>query len=344
MVELKVELKVAKNNDAEEWDELVELSPHATIFHKWKWLKIVEKHANFKLYPIIGYKGSTPIGLIPLFFRKRAFLRMVFSPPPKVAIPCLGPLLIDYEKLKQNKKETNFIEFQKRVDEFMKEELKANYIYITLPIGLIDVRPFIWSGYSASPSYNYVFNLSLGKDVLWKNLKKHTRKNIKRAKERLTVTEGDVRDLRFIYSQLKERYQEQKRAIGCSLNYLEEVYTNFRSNIQILTAEMDGETVAGLVNLLYRNSISSWVGNAKTNIPNIYPNDLLIWESIEYGCNNGYGTFYEIGANTARLARYKSNFNPSLVLNFNVRKHSLATKILEGLYVKYRNIDFLRWG
>jgi len=339
----EIGLEMAKKEDAEKWGELVKQSPHATIFHEWRWLKIVEKHTTFKLYPVVGYRGSTPIGLIPLFYRKKSFLRMVFSPPPKVAIPYLGPLLINYNQLKQNKKERNLIEFQKAVDEFIKEELGANYVYITLPIGLIDVRPFIWSGYSANPNFNYVFNLKLGKNVLWQNLKKHTRKNIRRANEKLIVAEGGVEDLRFIYLQLRERYQEQKRKIGCSFDYLKDIYANFKDNIQILKAEMDGEVVAGLVNLLYRDSISSWIGNAKTSIPNIYPNDLLIWMSIEYGCDNGYGLFYEIGANTARLARYKSNFNPSLALNFNVSKTTLTTKLLERLYSRFlRNLNLIK--
>jgi len=73
-----VELKIAKNEDSEAWNNIVENSPQGTIFHTWKWLKIVEKHTNSKLYPIIGYKGTEPVGVYPLFFVKKKGIRLVF--------------------------------------------------------------------------------------------------------------------------------------------------------------------------------------------------------------------------------------------------------------------------
>ncbi|MDF2954391.1 MAG: Acetyltransferase involved in cellulose biosynthesis [Candidatus Alkanophagales archaeon MCA70_species_2] len=333
----KVELKVAREEDAELWDRLVESSPHGTIFHTWKWLKIVEKHTNSKLYPIIGYKGTEPVALIPLFYQKKFVLRMVFSPPPHAAVPFLGLLMVNYDQLKQNKKESNLIEFQKELDYFLRDEIRANYVNIVHPPNFIDVRPFIWSGYNVVPNFNYSFDLSIGKEKLWENLKKHTRKNIKKASENLEISKGAKEDLRMIYSQLEKRYQEQGRKLKTRLEYLEDIYDCFKECMYIIVAEMNGEVVGGLINLVYKDQICSWVGNAKTRIKGIYPNDLLIWESIMYGCTNGYKVFYEIGANTERLAQYKANFNPDLSLNFAIKKSSRVSKIAENIYSQLRN-------
>ena len=97
-----------------EWSKLEENLQQGTIFHTWKWLKIVEKHTRSKLYPIIGVKGTAIIGFYPLFYQKTFLFRFVFSPPPRVAVPYLGPIIIDYDELKQDKKESTFIEFQKK--------------------------------------------------------------------------------------------------------------------------------------------------------------------------------------------------------------------------------------
>ena len=43
-----------KISDKREWKKLEENPQYDMIFHTWEWLKIVEKHANMKLYPIIG--------------------------------------------------------------------------------------------------------------------------------------------------------------------------------------------------------------------------------------------------------------------------------------------------
>ncbi len=106
-------VEIAKEEDGEEWDKLVEASPHSTIFHTWKWLKIMEKYSwmktvmkkrvKCKLYPVIGLKGEMPIGVFPLFLYNFSLFRMVASPPSKVEVYYLGHVLVDYDKSKQDK-------------------------------------------------------------------------------------------------------------------------------------------------------------------------------------------------------------------------------------------------
>lgn len=333
---MTMELRIAGEKEAGEWNKLVENSPHGTIFHTWKWLKIAEKHSRAKLYPLICSKSGIPIGIIPLFHRRKAFFHsLVFSPPPKIDIPFLGPLIISAEN-RQNKL---YSEFVRAMHDFTYAELRPNYLSMTLPPGQNDLRQYIRRGYLIDPQFNYIFDLTLGKEVLWQKLKKQIKRNITKAKDKdkleVIKGEGDLKDIRFIFSQLEDRYKEQKRGLNSSLGYLEEIYSTFRGNIQILKVEMNGESVAGLINIIYKDKIYSWIGNAKTNVSHIYPNDLLNWVSIEYGCENGFKTCYEIGANDPRLARYKSNFNPSLIVNFNVKRSSLLFKVAESMYVRY---------
>jgi len=67
---MTIEIRMANNDDANEWDSIVSESPQGTIFHHWNWLKIAEKYTHSTLYTLIGVKGNTPVGIFPLFFKK----------------------------------------------------------------------------------------------------------------------------------------------------------------------------------------------------------------------------------------------------------------------------------
>ena len=110
-----MDIKIANESDSKKWDSIVENSPHGTIFHTWKWLKIVEKHTKTGLYPLIGLKGEAPVGIFPLYYKKQ-LIKIVFSPPPKALLLYLGPIIVNYDKLKQSKVESTYIKFQKKVN------------------------------------------------------------------------------------------------------------------------------------------------------------------------------------------------------------------------------------
>ena len=335
---MTIELKIASEKNAEEWNKLVESSPHGTIFHTWKWLKIAEKHTNSKLYPIIGYKGTTPVGIFPLFYQRKALLKLVFSPPPHTAIIYLGPALVDYDKLKQAKKETNFVEFQSEVDKFIDDKLKANYIYISLPPRLLDPRPFKWTGYEVEPAYDYVMDLSNGLEYIWqKNCDRKLRQDIERARRSgVSVEEGDKEELEVIHGLMEDRYAEQDKMVTVPKDYLLELYDSFYENIKIFVAKYEGEIVTGMIDVYYKDKVVSWIGNPRPRVKmSPSPNDLLNWEAMKYACEHGFKYYETIGAaGNERLHSYYSKCNPELLVRFSVEKYSYIAKGLEMSYVK----------
>ena len=63
-----MKIKIAEKK---EWDEIVENSSHGTIFHRWDFLKVMEKHTKKriirtqlkgKFIPLIAYNGTEPVG------------------------------------------------------------------------------------------------------------------------------------------------------------------------------------------------------------------------------------------------------------------------------------------
>jgi len=335
---MDITIKVGREGDKECWNDIVENSPQGTIFHTWKFLKIMEKHTNSKLYLIIGMRGTTPIGIYPLFFQEKKFLRLVFSPPPHCAALYLGPVIIDYDKLKQSKKESIFTSFQKKVDEFISSKLKADYVLISTSPGLLDSRPFKWTGYNVRPSYSYLIDLSNGADYVWKQLTKHLRQSInKTKKEGVSIEEGSKEDLEAIYNLLSERYKEQERIVTVPKRYLFDLYDSFHpENLKIFVAKYKGEIRTGTIDIWYKDKVTAWIGSTKTYLRGISPNDLLFWETIRKGCEHGFKQYEIIGAaGNRRLHSYYSKCNPEPLLWFSARKYSsFVPKLLEASYIK----------
>lgn len=332
-----IEVRIAENDELKNWDRLVEASPHGSIFHTWKWLKIIEKHTGSKLYPLIGLKGTTPIGIFPLFYQKKFLVKTVFSPPPQVAVPYLGPALVDYDKLKQDKKESIFIEFQKRVDEFIFSEIKPNYTLISSPLGLLDSRPFKWTGYLIEPMYNYLIDLSEGVDHVWYGFQKQLRIDTKKTERKgVHVEEGFKEELEILYESLSDRYEEQNRILPLPKKYLLNLYYSFHpQNLRIFVAKYQAEVVGGLIALCYKDKLSLWVGIPKTNLGGVYPNDLVQWEAIKWACEHDLKYYELMGGNTLRLCHYKSKYNPDLSIYFSARKYSsIMSKLAETAYIR----------
>lgn len=327
---MSINLKIAVNQ--EEWDTLVNRCPHQTIFHTWKWLKIVEKYTGTRLYPLIGLKGTNPIGVFPIFFQRKNFVNFVFSPPPRAGLLYLGPLIQDYYQLKQSKRESTFIGFQRETNKFVFSKIKANYVRIRSSPGLLDSRPFKWTGYEVKPFYTYMIDLGKGEDYVWNQFNKQLRIDInKTEREGVSIEESDKKGLEFLHSSIFRRFKEQGLTSTIPKDYLFDLYDSFHpQNMKVFIAKYKGETVGGQITLCFKDKVSLWVGVPKTNIKGIYPNDLVQWRVIKWACENGFKR-YEImdSGHNPRLRHFKAKYNPRLEVFFSSVKYS--SPVFEGL-------------
>jgi hypothetical protein len=342
-------LKIADEADASLWDKIVDSSPHGTIFHSWKWLKIVQKHSKGTFYPLIVFNGTVPIGICPLFFQKVVGVSCVFSPPPATAIPFLGPVIADFDNYKQSKQISVFKGFLQAVNDFIFSELKAKYTTILLGPS-IDPRLFLWTGYKLEPLFDYTLDLRKGCDNVWKDFDRDARDHIKKAEQliaedpdAITVTDGTKEDVSALYDALVQRYGEQKRKVTDSKEYLLDIYDAFYpTHIKIFIVRSHGQIVNGIITIIYRNTISFWIGALKPVHKEIPSNEINHWEAIKWACKNNISFFEEYGAGTERLARSKSKYNPQLRMRFKAVKYSSAVYALgaEGYTALIRDT----WG
>jgi hypothetical protein len=320
---MEIELKIARDEDAQLWDRIVDSSPQGTLFHSWKWLRIAEKHTRTRLYPLMGIKGETVIGILPVFHMKKFGLSSVFSPPPSTAIPYLGPVIDNYGNYKQSKKESMDKNFQRSADYFIQNQLDCGFTSMALTINH-DPRPYKWSNYELVPVFDY--HIDIGSDIssIWQNMDANLKGHIKRTeKSGIIIESGSKNDLVDIYNSLVRRYREQKKSVTVSKEYLLDLYDTFSTDhMNIFAAKQQGETVGGISTLSYKDRVLYWIGGAKQEISHNSPNDLAQWEAIRYANLKGYKIYEEIGAGTERLAEFKAKYNPKLVSRFSVKKYS----------------------
>ena len=329
-------MKVDIVKDGDLWDKIVERS-NGTIFHRWEWLKLMErysikkifrKNCKAKLYPLVIFDDETPIGLFPVFLYK-SMVKFVFSPPGRVENLYLGPLIVEYDKLKQNKKESRLFSVVKEVDSFIQSELDPNFVMFSTIPNLIDSRPFKWLGYDVEPRYTYILKLNRDMEEIWRGFHKNLRRGIEKARRSgIIVREGSKDDLNYIYDLLIKRNR-----IHTSKEFVLEVFKKFQPNVKVFIAEKNGEKLSGIVNICYNKKVSFWIGSPKFSYRGINPNELVFYESIKWAKENGFKYYEIMGADDLSLFEFKRKFNGDLVTFFTARKYSPRfVKIVEAIY------------
>ena len=214
------------------WDDLVERSPHATVVHKYDWLKIIEEHTNSKLYLFVGYLGNEIVAAIPFFCRKKYFTKSLLSPINTAMIQNLGPIIPNYDDLKQDKREFYFREFQKELDKALERDIKPNSISITTPPNLLMLWPYVWNNYQVTLKYNYINIRKFTRGL--KGFKTIAQKYRKRKKVGLVIEEGGLEEYNFIINSLSKRLSEQEVTVPTSKEYFSTLYDRFYpENIKI---------------------------------------------------------------------------------------------------------------
>ncbi len=312
------------------WDKFVDESPHGRVFHKWDFLKIVEKYSGYILLPCGIFRGSILIGIFPLFFQNKIIFKTVFSPPPQSAIPYLGFLLIsEYDGLKQDKKETYLNQIIDEISTYI-YSLSPNFVSISIPSDFLDVRPFKWNKFEVTPNYNYVIHLNEDLESIWNGFKKNLRKQLSspEIKNLQLIPSGNLSPF---YNSITKRYEEQ--GLVCpiyNLDYLESLLKLYPNHLRIYYLYYNNDYLGSVITQEYKQYIL-WMGNAK-NGDKIFSNEYIIWHLIQKAKNEGYSKFEIPGANKRNLNQFKSKFNPSLEICFNISKRDTIGKIGEYGY------------
>jgi lipid II:glycine glycyltransferase (peptidoglycan interpeptide bridge formation enzyme) len=317
--------------DGQLWDEFVDESPYGTLFHKWNFLKIVERHAGYRLFPYGAYKGEKLLGIFPLFYKNAHGVKMLFSPPPRTGIYYLGFVLSkDYDNLKQSKKESDLGHFSDEMEKTI-ADLSPDYIHISTVPNFLDTRFFKWNNYSVEPNYTYVTDLSKSAEEIMGGFHRYLRRDIKSA-ENSGMRIGLGEDVSAFCAMQSKRYEEQGMIDPLiSEEYFSDLVKAYPDNIRVYYLyEQNGGIISALATQEYKDRFQGWMGLTKTVE---HANELIIWNLMQIAKAKNYKKFEIIGANVKNQCPFKSKFNPSLERNYIINKKNLKGNIAEWVYV-----------
>lgn len=305
----------ADGDDLEKWDSHVDRSPQGGMFHQLLALRLQAEHAGAKLHTLVGYKGSEAIGVFPIFKLQKGPIPLVFSPPPDLRIPYLGPALLNMEKLKRRKADSSQHQFIEGCLEWINDEISPWYSHVRTAAEYPDLRPFIWDDCDVVPKYTYIVDLTRGEDDLLMAFSRDARSNVTGEYEtEYTIRVGEEEAIRDIVGQVKERYESQGKKFGVPVDFVLDLYEELPDGqVRPYILSSGGEFIGGILALRYGDTVARWQGGVRTDVDIDLPaNDLLDWAVMRDGMETGLSSYDLVGANVPRINRYKSKFNPEL--------------------------------
>lgn len=327
-----IEVREFDGDDGAEWDEHVESSPQATIFHRYGWLAALERHSEATLYRLIGYKGQEPVGIFPVFELSMGPVSAAFSPPPKVNVPHLGPALLNYRKLKQRKFEKRHTRFIEGCLDWIDREIDPSYSHIQTGIGYDDPRPFDWNEFDVMPRYTYALDLTDDPDEVLARFMKSPRRSITNEGADCRVQRVGEDGIEFIVDQVEARYDAHGSSFDIDPAFVRDLARALPDEeFRVYVGTVEGDRASGIIAPAHDGTVYFWLGGVKpeTDVP---INDHIHWKIITDAIENGETTYDFVGANTPRICRYKAKFNPRLASYYELERDTPLTRLASTVY------------
>ena len=323
--------------DKTRWDQFVENSPQGLLFHKWDFLKTVERHSRYRFLPYCVYAGEELRCIFPFFVGRDHGLTVMSSPPPNTQIWYLGPA---FDPSVQARKATAREEiFEQVTNELFSEihKIAPNYVSITTVPNFLDVRSFIWKKYREHFWLTYAIDLEKSLDEILASFSVSCRKNIKK----LSAYSPDIQqtdDVSPMLDMWRERFAEHGVQVPLlSDSYLKELVTAFPKDVTVYNVTIDG-TVATATAFcaMQKERYCYWVGGVNAR-KDLSVQEYLMWEVIKRAKSEGFKKL-DLGSNDARLDRFKSKFDPVLDPFLTFTK----TDTLHKVYYAFKKLRGLR--
>ena len=153
-------------------------------------------------------------------------------------------------------------------------------------------------GFAFEPHLNYLINLGGGPEAVFQKIGPRTRKNIRHGLNRGKVIIEAVHDrqqIAGIVDLLRKTYQNARVPLpDASLfdSAFDILYP--RNMIRFSQARIGSYLASVSVELLYKDVVYGWYGGLDRAFGNYAPNELLMWNILEWGANSGY-RMYDFG-------------------------------------------------
>jgi hypothetical protein len=310
------------------WDEFVEKSPYGTLYHRWDFLKIVEKYSGYHLATYGIYKGEQLVSVLPLFSRKSKGLKVTYSPPRSALVytPYMSFVMSEeYAGMKQHRKEALLDSVAQDVDEAVCREA-PNIAVLGMPPGIHDLREFRLMGYELEMKYTYAIDLSKPLEELWNRLSKTCKQTIKNWDKKHVEVQPSA-DADTFFAIMRRALDREGHTFYHTQppDYLKDMLAAFPDNIKMEAMYSEGQLVAMQVTTQYKDRLLLWMYGRAGDCGS--PVEYMNWRAIKGAKEAGLKVVENWGTESKRLNPYKSKFNPSLDICCSIKKTDAFGKL-----------------
>jgi len=186
-------------------------------------------------------------------------------------------------------------------------------------------------GFIYEDHLNYLIDLERPSDTIMKDIKRQTRKRIRKGLRDSAVVIEEVTERKQVaicYDLLCQSYRMANVPLAdCSLfeGAFDLLYP--KNMVRFTLARVNETPIAVSVDLLYKNIMYGWYGGVNRDYSSYVPNELLTWHILQWGAENGYHLYDFGGAGKPDeeygVRDFKSKFGGELVCyGRNIHIHS----------------------
>lgn len=273
-VQKELACHVLNREEYPEWDDLVDRSPHGTIFHYSWWLQTTA--AEFSILAIRNERGAIVAGM-PIPLERRPGLRLYHSPD---LTPYLGPVF-DLSTIDNT---CDRLHFMRSHGEILGRNIKSfDSVRYVAGASAPDLQGFLWAGFRVQLGYTFRFPATHTLTQITEGMTRtHLQKLTKAQRLKLTVTRDEgVEDLIFLNA---KTFEKQGLKPVCSPDFLTNLWNAASSQKKghlYVAKTADGKPVAALFTVNDNRTtyqIVSGVNPEFREIPGAY---LVLWNALQ---------------------------------------------------------------
>lgn len=189
-----------------------------------------------------------------------------------------------------------------RLLKIYEKKFKDNAFYTRI----ISVKPdektgtlFYGQGYKLNERLNYFIKLDRSEEEIWKSINNTRRRQIGRGYKRgINVKISfKIDNLDHVYNLIKSIYENKGLPIQNFEYFINaNKYLSENKNIIYFLAYHENHLIGCRIILLYKETVYDWFAGDNLKYRDKYTNDVLIWEVLRWGSQNGYKVFNFGGA------------------------------------------------
>jgi len=274
---MKVEVFEGSQN---QWDEYVLNCDQASIYSLYSWGGFFKSIYNLKPIFLAVYDDNNIIGVASLVLMKNHLLKTIMVSLPYL---CTGNILADNYHSKQL--------LLQKVRE-LTEEYGCSYTLMRLEESVRE-QDF---DYVDKQKSTFVLPLDSDHEKVFKGFGKQIRRRIRKGYK----SGCEIRISKDYLDDFYEIYRTNMRFLGSPVHkkrFYSNILSQFPDNYTVLVVLYEGKVIGAQLLSYFKNTVYLPLASSLREYNKYSPNHLLYWESIKYGCENGY-KFCDFGRST----------------------------------------------